>query len=66
MLTPKQAHELAAERARFLAEIQLPAGVVVESVAVTDQDLGRVGFVGVRHVLETRENIAEDEDLGGD
>lgn len=66
MLTPKQAHELAAERARFLAEIQLPAGVVVESVAVTDQDSGRVGFVGVRHVLETRENIAEDEDPGGD
>jgi similar to stage IV sporulation protein len=65
-LTLKQAHELAAERARFLAESQLPAGVAVESVAVTNLDPGRAGYVGVRHVLETRENIAEDEDPGGD
>ena len=65
-LTLKQAHELAAERARFLAEIQLPGGVAVENVAVTNQNPGREGFVGVRHVLETRENIAEDENPGGD
>ena len=65
-LTPEQAHGLAAERARFLAEIQLPEGVAVESVAVTNQDSGREGIVVVRHVLETKENIAEEEDLGGD
>jgi len=65
-LAPEQARKLAAERARFLAESQLPAGVAVLSVTVTDQDPGREGFVGVRHVLETRENIAKDEDSGGD
>jgi len=65
-LTPELAHELAAERARFLAEIQLPGGVAVENVAVTNLDPGREGVVVVRHVLETRENIAEDENPGGD
>jgi similar to stage IV sporulation protein len=66
-LTPEQAWELAAERARILAEFQLPVGVMVESTSVEDVELNRDGFVGVRYVLETKENIAKEEEIpGGD
>jgi similar to stage IV sporulation protein len=66
-LTTEQAWELATKRARILAEFQLPAGIKVESESIEEAKPGRDGFVGVRYVLETRENIAQEEEMpGGD
>jgi hypothetical protein len=64
-LTPKQALELAKERARVLAELQLPIGVAIENVTVENLQRNRDGFIGVRYVLETKENIAREQDSPG-
>jgi similar to stage IV sporulation protein len=65
--TPEQARELAAERARILAELQLPAGAAVESVSVEEAKPEQPGIFMVRYVLETKENIAREEEFpGGD
>ncbi|MDW7650099.1 MAG: sporulation protein YqfD [Bacillota bacterium] len=67
-LTYEQALELAAERARMLAELQLPVDAEITETTVDELDLDREGFVGVRYVIETRENIAEEKLIftGGD
>jgi similar to stage IV sporulation protein len=67
-LTVEQALDLAAERARMLAELQLPVGADVYATNVEELELGRKGYVGVRYVIETRENIAEEKAVvtGGD
>lgn len=63
----EQAQDLAAERARLLAEMQLPVGVVVDNITIKDVYAGDEGVVGIRYVLETRENIAKEKHHpGGD
>lgn len=64
-LTHEQALEIAAGRARTLAELQLPVGVLVEKITVDELTLEREGFVGVRYIVETVENIAEEELVNG-
>lgn len=64
-LTVEQALDVAAERARTLAELQLPVGLTVEAVSVEEVELAREGFVGVRYVLETVENIAVEKEIAG-
>ncbi|MBS4030188.1 MAG: sporulation protein YqfD [Clostridiales bacterium] len=66
-LTREQTLDQAAERARILAEFQLPVGVAVESVSLNEVETGTGNLVGVQYIIETLENIAEEEDItGGD
>lgn len=65
-ITREQALDIAAERARQLAEIQLPVGVPVVDVLVEEVPLQDDSLVGVRYVIETYENIAKEDYSGGD
>jgi similar to stage IV sporulation protein len=60
-LTDEQALDQAAERARILTEFQLPVGVAAESVSLKEVETGTGNLVGVRYIIETIENIAEEE-----
>ncbi|MCR3922677.1 MAG: sporulation protein YqfD [Firmicutes bacterium] len=64
-IAAEEALEIAADRARVLAELQLPAGVGVENVTVEEITLDREGFVGIRYVMETLEDIAVEEIVNG-
>lgn len=64
-LTPEQAKEIATERARKLAQLQLPPGEIVENITVKEIELNKEGFVGVQFILETIENIAVEEIVNG-
>lgn len=64
-LTVEQALDVAAQRARTLAQLQLPVGLTVVAVSVEEVELEREGFVGVRYVLETVENIAVEKEVAG-
>lgn len=65
-LTREQALDLAAERARVLAELQLPVGVKVVSVSILEVDTGPSDTAAVRYVIETVENIAVEKKSGSD
>lgn len=62
----EKALDIAAERARMLAEVQLPVGVSVVDVFVEEVALQDDNLVGVRYVIETYENIAMEDVTGGD
>ena len=64
-LTRAEAVKVAAERAKKLAELQLPPGETAEQVTVREVELNKEGFVGVQYILETRENIAVEEIVNG-
>jgi similar to stage IV sporulation protein len=63
LLSHEQALEVAAERGRILAELQLPAGVAVKATSVEELEIEDTELVGVRYIIETLENIVTEEDL---
>jgi similar to stage IV sporulation protein len=63
LLSYEQALEVAAERGRILAELQLPIDVTVKATSVEELEIEDAELVGVRYIIETLENIATEEDL---
>lgn len=57
-IATEEALQLATERAKVLAELQLPLGQKVEDVTIEKIPITKEGIVAVRYVLETLENIA--------
>ncbi|NLZ92626.1 MAG: sporulation protein YqfD [Firmicutes bacterium] len=64
-ISKAEALKIATERAKVLAELQLPDGEKVEDVTIEEIPLTEEGIVAVRYVLETSENIAVEETVSG-
>ncbi len=61
LLSYEQALEVAAERGRTLAQLQIPVGVEVTAAIVEEIKLEDEKYAGARYVIETLENIVLEE-----